>query len=194
MKAWNLDVSVATVDETLSWCLAQGADRLLVAARMHKDGASHESRWVPSIEETAVRELLGRHLIESFTASGWPGTELIDHPGTVFVSSLDKHLISVLSQREPLISRWLHQSKPPLPEDLCALRSGATMPLLITVTHEGDGWLLSSGKGRPALEGIGRSEMKVDNLKEFLFDGPYYCRPWRATKGASGGARNRRRP
>lgn len=189
MRVWEIDVSRTSTAEVLRWCMSEGADRFLVAIRMHR--GSRSATWLPSIDETAVQQLLGANFIECLTCTGWPGTALINHPGRVFVASLDEALVSRLAEREPVLGRWLHRSTPELPEDLCAFRSTGTAPTLVTVTHECDGWVITQGATRPRIKGITSNEVSFDILRDYVFDGPCFCRLWRGRGQARIGRKQR---
>lgn len=168
MNSWHFKIRDVSLEQALSWALdAAKADKLLFT--MHLSQGKGNGRWIPPGVEANVREIFGS-FVESFWASGWPGTRLIDHEGRVWVADFDEKVLSAVLRRQPDFSKSLNREPFALPEDLCAFREGEKYPALVSVTHEGDGWLFSDQK--PNLTGM----RKEDRLDRFLFSGRYFCR------------------
>jgi hypothetical protein len=138
-RCWDVlkDVSV---DEISRWCLrARGVDRLIVAVRPYidRDGrVEYDAR----IDESVLR-VFGGSIIRSTYAMAWPGTELIENMGKVYVIRFDSNVAQRISNEMNHLSGWVQRGNPPLPEDLCLYREGDAWPVLVSVTHDGDAWL-----------------------------------------------------
>lgn len=48
-------------------------------------------------------------------------------------------------ETENRLSAWTQWHQPPLPEDLCLYRAGDPVPVLVSVTHDGDAWIFHDG-------------------------------------------------
>ena len=167
MGYWHFKIRDVSLEQALSWALdAAKADKLLFTMRLAQ--GKGKSRWKPPGVEKNVREIFGQY-IESFWASGWPGERLINHKGRVWVTNFDEKVLAAVVQRQPDFSKWLNREPFALPEDLCAFREGEKYPALVSVTHEGDGWLFSDHK--PNLQGL----RKADRLDRVIFSGKYFC-------------------
>lgn len=107
------------------------------------------SRWC-STALLVVRERLGLsdaglalvqelepYLVERSEATSWPGTTLLDGSATVATYRLDPAVVALLSAATNGLYGW---QQPSLPEDLCLLRQAGD-PCLVTVAHEGDGYI-----------------------------------------------------
>jgi hypothetical protein len=147
MKTWALPPGIP-LEHVLSWCLRERAvDRLLLAMRLQKD---ERGREVPEPEvEDLIDSLFGDKILMRKKARRWPGTELVGHEGVVFLVSFDSSLIEPMVQAGELLHDWRHGNRPRLPEDPCLFRAGDEWPVLVTVTHERDAWILS--EDRPSL-------------------------------------------
>ena len=110
-------------------------------------------------------------VMERFSATAWPGTELIGHKGFVFVTRFDEALRRKIVTEEDNLWNWSHNRTPPLPEDLCAFREGEGYPSFVSVTHERKAWLLSESKTK--LAGLKASRIPLDQL---FWPGKWYCR------------------
>ncbi|HEX6900066.1 MAG TPA: hypothetical protein VF789_10150 [Thermoanaerobaculia bacterium] len=141
MNGW--DVSADTPLEAIfTWCSEKrGVDRLLLSARLDKE-KKRPTLLRPTLSET-VDQIFGDHLLSTRMVKRWPGTELYGHKGVVFLVAFDPTLISSMAQVGTLLSNWRHNNNPPLPEDPCLFRQGDEWPVLVTVTHERDAWILS---------------------------------------------------
>lgn len=60
--------------------------------------------------------------------------------------AFDLSLMEPMARLGPRLSDWQMNSKPPLPEDLCLFNHRADWPVLVSVTHEGDAWILSEDR------------------------------------------------
>lgn len=168
MNSWHFKIRDVSLEQALPWALdAAKADKLLFTMRLSQ--GKGESRAKPAGVEGNVREIFGRY-IESFWASGWPGTQLCEHKGRVWVTDFDGKVLAAVVRRQPDFSKWLNREPFALPEDLCAFREGEKYPALVSVTHEGDAWLVSDQK--PNLPSVGKKE----GLEGFIFAGRYFCR------------------
>ena len=150
MRAWVLPVSTP-IDQVFSWCVTERcADRLLLSARLEK-GA--KARKVGILSDPPVGDivssLFGSNLLERRFVRKWPGTELVGHKGVIFRIAFETSLIDPMARVGKRLADWQHSHKPPLPEDPCLFRQGDTWPILVSVTHEGDAWILS--EERPPL-------------------------------------------
>lgn len=99
----------------------------------------------PRLEQT-VTSLFGDRLLARKLARKWPGTELIGHDGMVFVIAFDSSLIDPMCELGEFLGDWLHSRASPLPEDPCLYKQGDDCPVLVSVTHEKEAWILSNTK------------------------------------------------
>jgi hypothetical protein len=102
---------------------------------------------VPSVE----RIFRGR-VLSSWLTSEWPGTVLADDVALVFEAQFDSKLARAAAVEGPRLRDWNNNRENPLPEDLCLFRSGGCWPTLVSITHEGDAWVLSSSE--PSIRGL----------------------------------------
>jgi hypothetical protein len=117
--------------------------------------------WDQAIEDV-ITSLFGDRLMEKKLVRRWPGTELVGHEGVVFRIAFDPSLVEPMAELGAHLSAWQHSNRPPLPEDPCLYRQGDDWPVLVSVKHEGDAWILSEKKppfckGKPF-------EFKPENL------------------------------
>jgi hypothetical protein len=144
MNLWDLPTATE-IDLVFEWCARERhVDRLLLSARLDQD----EKKPVldkPSLDRF-VASTFGNRLLERKLVRRWPGTQLIGHDGVVYVIAFDLSLIAPMRECGPRLSdwrHWRHDGKPPLPEDPCLFRQGDDWPVLVSVTHERDAWVLS---------------------------------------------------
>jgi hypothetical protein len=158
------------LSEVLEWCLQKfRVDTLLVTSRA--SGASRGKRsFDPAVERNA-KSIFGKNLITQFHASGWPGTRLVRHTARVYVVRFDAALMRRLVTVENKLFNWTHHPKH-LPEDICVFRNGSRLPVLVSVTHEGDAFILSDRRSSPP--GFERSDLPPKYWH--IWDGPYFCR------------------
>lgn len=141
MQCWSLAASVRLSD-VARWCISNhGVDRLLVSTRFDR-GATKRTLLVPEVSDSVERIFAGR-IVTSVLATAWPGTELVDHCGLVYVIVFDEDLGKRMASVEDLICNWTQSHDPPLPEDLCLFRQAAKLPVVVSVTHEGEAWVLT---------------------------------------------------
>lgn len=69
--------------------------------------------------------------------SEWPGTKLTDNTATVYKFKLNRSTLELLLESAQSLYSWI---QPNLPEDLCIIRHN-NEPLLVTISHEKDGYL-----------------------------------------------------
>mgnify|MGYP001593241357 CR=1 FL=1 len=86
----------------------------------------------------ALTKQLEPFLLERCTSSSWPGTTLLDGLASVSTYRLDPTVVEGLSAATTGLYGW---QQPELPEDLCLLRPGGD-PWLVTIAHEGDGFVV----------------------------------------------------
>lgn len=144
MKAWDLSVDTP-LELVFSWCLRERAvDRLLFSMRLYRNPKGRE------LPETGVEEVVasifGDKILERIKARRWPGTELIGHDGVVFRVSFDESLVKPMAELGERLSNWRHSNRPRLPEDPCLYRNGDEWPVLVSVTHERDAWIISESR------------------------------------------------
>ena len=143
MRVWELPVRTP-LSKVFEWCREERAvDRLLCSAVTRTDNRTKVlALGEPSIENLVV-SLFGGRLLERKLVSRWPGTKLSSSKYTVFLASFDPSLIKPMAKLGRRIEDWRHIHEPPLPEDLCLFRQGEEWPVLVSVTHERDAWILS---------------------------------------------------
>jgi hypothetical protein len=158
------------LSEILDWCLNEHkVDTLLVTSRAFTKRGSEKYTFEKGVERT-VKSLFGNELIERLDVNGWPGTELIHHIGRVYVIRFDEKVRKRIVETEKELFGWRNNRS--LPEDICVFRGGSKLPVLVSVTHERDAWVLSNKKSRPP--GFRKCSFGLENL--FIWDGPYFCR------------------
>jgi len=178
ITSWNVDLRVVQSAELLDWCLREhGVDRMLVAMRLRKN----RGRWIADAPKACARfeRLFAPYILERFLASGWPGNEMLRHPGLLYLQEFGPRVKELLLNVEPDLNKW-HMDEGALPEDICLFRRGDPHPIFVSVIHEGDAWLLTNRK--PNFRGISLDKVieSADLRKELLaFPGKYFCRPWR---------------
>jgi len=140
VKGWDLPIDSA-LDLVLRWCRKERAvDRLLLSARL---GRGPKAKEAPIQEvEDLVASLFGDRVLERKRARRWPGSELMETDGIVFLVRFDETLIEPMSNAGGRLSDWSHRDSPRLPEDPCLYREGDPWPVLVSVTHERDAWIL----------------------------------------------------
>lgn len=70
----------------------------------------------------------------------WPGTRLLGGSATVYLVRLTNASLETLCSRASRLYDWI---QPRLPEDLCLMRDESE-PMLVTISHEKDAYLLLS--------------------------------------------------
>lgn len=174
-KCWRVDLRILPARELLSWSLnQQSVDRMLVVVRMEQQGNRY---LMPRELKQLTKSLFGRHVLDDFHASEWPGTKLIGHPAHVFVINFDESIAEVILRTEPELNKWLYPSNRALPEDICLFNSSGDTPTLVSVTHENLYWIIAEQK--PKLAGVRESKTRPEELYP---PGKYFCRPWTKAK------------
>jgi hypothetical protein len=157
----------------VNWCVdAESANRMLVALRLER----RHGQWLPICSglDIKVERLFGKSIVDKFFANAWPGTELIRHPGLVYIIALDSKAEEMLCNLESSLRNWHHNNTPPMPEDLCIFREGSGYPIFGSCTHEQDAWFLHPT--RPGVKGVKMSRSSMDEL--IIPKGRYFCRTW----------------
>lgn len=155
----------------MQWCLREHkVDRALVVVRMER----LRGRWraqVPQVDDNVERMFKGR-IVDSFLASAWPGTKLLGPQARVYVFKFGSAELDAIVHTEPRLDKWQHTHDLGLPEDLCLFRDGDSAPVLISVTHETEGWLLTHREVR-----IPKVKLDTRHLESFVFEGKWFCTP-----------------
>lgn len=176
-SCYRINTDQANVGEILQWCEgAHQVDRMLLAIRLQ----CRNGRWRPLSPDQYTRalELFGRFVISEKLVSGWPGNKLRGHPGLVFLVRFDRSVRNIVAEAGPKFCDWVRKDRLVLPEDICLFRAGATHPTLISVTHEGDAWLLTDKRVQmPQI--VMATEAELREVSNFIFNGPWFCRKWR---------------
>jgi hypothetical protein len=176
LTCWEADARVASLSEIMSWCLRHHAvDRMLIALRLEQFG--NKWRYADQAAGEIVKSLFSPYILTGFQASEWPGTELIGHPGFVYVLTFNEHVRSIILDTQPSLDKWRHGEDPPLPEDICLFNQSDSHPILVSCTHELDSWLITDKK--PDLEGFSKSKTRPEKL---FPKGPYFCRKYQDNK------------
>lgn len=160
------------LSEILDWCLKEHhVDMLLVTARSGMDVKGKRS-FNPSVDR-AARSIFGENLVKRFDARGWPGTKLIGHTGRVYVVRFDETIKKRMIETENALFKWTDHPPKRLPEDICVFRSGSNRPVLVSITHEEEAYIISGKKSRPP--GFIKSDFSITELM-LVWDGRYFCR------------------
>jgi hypothetical protein len=142
-KMWDVATNLS-LDRLAGWCLLhRQVNRVMVVCRMDTSTDS-PSVLSPDAEAVAL-QLLGDKLLRTTVAVAWPGTKLFGHGARVHIGVFDEEVLLKMAATENILSRWVHWNAKPLPEDICLWRVGDIVPTLISVTHDGDAWLLAEG-------------------------------------------------
>jgi len=155
----------------LGWCLdREQVDHLLV---VNTPGVGERGRVsFDSAVERATKALLGNRMVDHFRATAWPGTQLMRHTAKVFVARFDAELMLGMSKQEDDLFQWTRRSPKRLPEDICLFRRGSDHPVLVSVTHENDAYIVAERDAGPP--GFERTESSIKDLM-LAWDGPYFC-------------------
>lgn len=141
INGWRLPTSTP-IRTLFRWCVEErGVDRLLLSARLEK-GSKEPVLLQPEVERI-VSSVLGDRILVRKLVSKWPGTELIGHVGMVYEVEFDDSVIEGMARVGARLEAWQMANDPPLPEDPCLFRQTAEWPVLVSVTHEGDAWILT---------------------------------------------------
>lgn len=173
LKYWEADARVVSLSEIMSWSLEHHAvDRMLVALRLQQVG--NKWRYMEPEAAEILHSQLGPYVLTGFQAAAWPGTELIGHPGFVYVLTFDEQVMEIVLRIQPSLAQWQHSEKPSLPEDVCLFRESASYPILISRTHDLNAWLISETK--PELQGFTSNTTPPAQL---FPAGKYFCRKYK---------------
>ena len=155
-QCWDIDRE-ASFAEISSWCVKRRqVNRLIVSVRSALD-INDRREFDPRIEHSVAR-IFGKNIIRTTFATAWPGTMLIGHVGKVYVIAFDMRVQRRMSDVKKHLSGWKQSNNPPLPEDICLYREGDAWPVLVSVTNDGDAWLLDD---KPDADFIRVSEMPL---------------------------------
>ncbi len=169
---WSLDVN-APLDDVFEWCIQNhSVDRILLALRMQQV----HGRWGPLVPglDTKAKQLFGAHLVDSFLASAWPATKLIQHPAQIMIIAFNAETKRTVLENGSTLSAWLHNAQSPLPEDLCLFSEKSAMPVLVSCTHERDAWLITDKA--MTLRGTAKARLKTAELT--IPQTKYFCKRW----------------
>lgn len=175
MLCWDINLREVPLRDVIKLTLqVQSVDRMMFVIPLERANRN----WKPRNE--SLIDILHQYepnLIDMFLASGWPGSDYMSHPGLVCVFAFNQAVISQMLKVRRNLSRWTIGDSPPLPEDICFFKSGASIPTFASCTHEGEGWLLSK-EDYPIL-GIAR---RVATREMFIFKDRAFCRLWNDQK------------
>ena len=167
MKCWRFKTHDVPLEKVLAWAFfGAEADRILFATQLESKG---NKKLVPVGVKDNVTKIFGYHVIESFSASGWPGTDLIGQKGRVWIAEFNENVMASILTTQPNLGLWLNNRS--LPEDLCAFKQGSQYPAFVSVTHERNAWLFNNTK--PAVPGLQEDRPL---LRGFLFPGKHFCK------------------
>lgn len=176
LRCWQADARVALLDEIMVWALEHhAADHMLVALRLNQVG--NKWRYADPQAGEFFQSQFGSYIVTGFQAAQWPGTELLGHPGFVYVVKFNAEVKELILRIQPSLAKWQHHENPPLPEDICLFREGDAHPALVTRTHDLDAWLISHTK--PELQGFTKSNIAPEKL---FPKGKYFCRKFEPGK------------
>ena len=159
VSCWDVGCQVE-LDRLLAWCqVVHGVDQLLVVSRPETDGRRYT--FDPDVARV-VKSLFRSSILSTVNAQAWPGSRLFGHSAKVYRVALNESVAKRMIASENLVANWTHARRPPLPEDICLLRAGDRFPVFISVTHEGDAWLLSDRGAE--FEGAKPCDATLDDL------------------------------
>ena len=174
--AWKADAREVSLSDIMRWCLDQhGVDRMLVALRLTQVG--NKWRYLQPKAAEFFKSQFAPYILTGFQAAAWPGTELISHPGFVYVLAFNDEVMELTLRIQPSLAKWQDGEDPPLPEDICLFKESASHPVLISRTHDLDAWLISDTD--PNLQGFRKSDIPAAQL---FPTGKYFCRKFKPAK------------
>lgn len=181
LTVWTVNLDTVSMRRLLEWCLREHkVDRMLlvVPSRSKK----HKGKWEPLVPGVRERTeaLFGPYIREKFLAAAWPGRGVGPPPGLVYVLEVNPVVKELMLKTEPKLKRWLISREPPLPEDICLFKMGERHPILVTIIHEEDAWLVTMKQ--PRLRGVSfEKAIKIEDLqRECLgYKDKYFCQEWR---------------
>ena len=167
VPVWE-NIGDVALEDLLDWCLTKHkVDTLLVSER----GASNRREghsFYPAVRKS-TRMIFGTSIIKEINATGWPGTMLVRDTGRVYVIEFNRAIMEAIVKIEPNLFEWREVHPKHLPEDICVFRRVSNLPVLVSVTHERDAWILSNTKP----PGFKTSRFKPSEL--YIWDGEYFC-------------------
>lgn len=178
LACYRISPQRAGVGSVLRWCLdAHQVNRMLVVVRQER----WRGGWRPVSPEqhSTTLELFGEFVLSEALCSWWPGT-MTKGAGRVFLLRFDDSVIKVASKVGRRFLAWERGCEPPLPEDICLFKTGASHPVLISVTHEGDAWLLTNKE--VGLAHVSNSDYELDDIMRSFSRAKFFCRRWRGRK------------
>lgn len=122
-------VSGNSYADLVNFCCAVSSRMILVV----RDPETHPADSLQSILDS-----LSPFLIKVERLREWPGTILLNDKASVYMFFVSADLPATLIRPRRGLFDWLH---PDAPEDPCFIRSGGS-PVLVTVSHERDAYLL----------------------------------------------------
>jgi hypothetical protein len=160
IKGWDLPID-SDLAVVFAWCLKERAvDRLLLTGRLGR-GSKSEAAQKAEMEDL-VTSLFGDKVLERKMARKWPGTELLQSRALVYRIRFDESLLQPMSEMGGRLSDWWEGDPPRLPGDPCLYREGDPWPVLVSVIHERDAWILSPN--RPPFCSKEPFEFRPENL------------------------------
>jgi hypothetical protein len=165
MFFYRIDLEYWSLPRILAFCVeTANVDRALLSVRLEKS----KGQWHPrdNKSEHFIRQTWPRSILETFIAIDTPGASSPECPAKVFVLKLDKFALLAL-EKMPKLSGWHNMDG--LPEDLCLFAEGATAPAFTSITHEGDGFIVS----KTSLE-LDHAELFSSDSKDMGILGDYY--------------------
>ena len=111
LTCWEADARVVSLREIMSWSLENHAvDRMLVALRLQQIG--NKWRYVEPKAADLFNSLFRPYILSGFQAAEWPGTELMGHPGFVYVLTFDEQVMKLALRTQPSLAHWQHSEVP----------------------------------------------------------------------------------
>ncbi|MBA3241726.1 MAG: hypothetical protein H0T60_10920 [Acidobacteria bacterium] len=172
LTCWGADTRVVSLGEVMSWCLLQHhVDRMLVALRLEQHG--NKWRYANEAAGESVKALFAPFILTGFQASEWPGTQLVGHPGFVYVLNFDEAVKNIVLATQPSLDKWGHSEDLPLPEDICLFKEADSHPILVSRTHDLDAWLITDKE--PTLQGFAKTNIPPGNM---FPEGRFFCKKY----------------
>lgn len=178
MSCYRISARNAGIGSVLRWCqVTHQVDRMLVAVRQERWRGSW--RPISPKQHSTTLELFGEFVISETLCSWWPGT-MTEGAGLVFLIHFNDSVRKIASRVGPRLVAWERGQNPPLPEDICLFKLGASRPVLLSVTHEGDAWLLTNK--RVGIAHVSKAEHELDDIMLSFCRAKLFCRRWRGRK------------
>jgi hypothetical protein len=174
MNVWNVNLFTVSMLDLFSWCLQHHqVDRMLLslppsASRLR---LNHRQRDQVRAVYEVTNNLFGQYILDKLPVSAYPGVDLMGGVASAFVIEFNVLVRDIMLNVEPNMSRWLTNSHPPLPEDVCLFKAADSNPIFVSHTIDGRGWLISDKA--PKLQGVSKSKDQAEGL---FFEGEYFCR------------------